>query len=396
MRELEAQALALTPVISQAIAKALTPLREQLLEKDQAIAALIKRLDELPAPVEPQQVDVDAIAKAAAELIVVPEPIPGKNADEVDLEALAKAASELITVPEVDLEALAKAAAELVVVPEPIPGKNADEVDLEALAKAAAELVVVPEPIPGKNADPVDLDALAKAAAGLVVVPEPAVVDTQSLAKAAAEFVELPKVDLALLAAEAAALVVVPQPIAPQEVDLDELARSAAALVPVPKALPAEHGRDALDLEILPGIDETKQYPRGTYAAHRGGLWKSYERTHGMRGWECIVDGIDGVTVTQDSVREFSVTLSKSSGASAVQKFSLPVQVYKGVYREGEPYEANDTATWAGSVWVCNKDATTDKPGTSDDWTLAVKAGRAGKDLRENASQFDPAKGVKL
>lgn len=369
MRELEAQALALTPVISQAIAKALAPLREQLLEKDQAIAALIKRLDELPAPKEPQPVDVEAIAKAAAELIVVPEPIPGKNAEEVDLEALAKAASKLITVP---------------------------EVDLEALAKAAAELIVVPEPIPGKNADPVDLDALAKAAASLVVVPEPAVVDTQALAKAAAEFVELPKVDLALLAVEAAALVVVPQPIAPKEVDLESLARAAAALVPAPIVPQPEHGRDAIDLEILPNIDESKQYPRGTYATHRGGLWKSFERTHGLRGWECIVDGIDGVTVTQDSVREFSVTLSKSSGASAVQKFNLPVQVYKGVYREGEPYEANDTATWAGSVWVCNKDGTTDKPGTSDDWTLTVKAGRAGKDLRENASQFDPAKGVKI
>lgn len=349
MRELEAQALALTPVISQAIAKALAPLREQLLAKDEAIAALVKRLDELPSAPEP-----------------------------------------------VDLAAVAKAAAELITLPEPIPGKDAEPVDLEALAKAAAELVIVPEPVPGKDAEPVDIDAIAKAAAGLVVVPEPIPVDLEGLAKAAAEFVELPKVDLALLAAEAAALVVVPRPIAPQEVDLDELARSAAALVPVPQAAPAEHGRDALDLEILPDIDESKQYPRGTYAAHRGGLWKSYERTHGMRGWECIVDGIDGVTVTQDSVREFSVTLSKSSGTSAVQKFSLPVQVYKGVYREGEPYEANDTATWAGSVWVCNKNATTDKPGTSDDWSLAVKAGRAGKDLRENASQFDPAKGVKL
>lgn len=393
MRELEAQALVLTPVIAQAIAKALAPLREQLLAKDEAIAALVKRLDELPSAPEP--VDMAAVAKAAAELITLPEPIPGKDAEPVDLDALAKAAADLV---KVDLDAVAA----LVQVPEPIPGKDAEPVDLEALAKAAADLIEVPEPVPGKDAEPVDLDALAKAAAALVQVPEPMPgkdaepVDLEALAKAAAEFVQLPKVDLALLAAEAAALVVVPEPIKPQEVDLDELARSAAALVPVPKALPAEHGRDALDLEILPDIDETKQYPRGTYAAHRGGLWKSYERTHGMRGWECIVDGIDGVTVTQDSVREFSVTLSKSSGASAVQKFSLPVQVYKGVYREGEPYEANDTATWAGSVWACNKDATTDKPGTSEDWTLVVKAGRPGKDLRENASQFDPSKGVKL
>jgi hypothetical protein len=392
MRELEAQAKFLAPVIASAVARALEPMQKLLQAKDDQLAALAKRLDELPAPIEP---DLEALAKAAAELVVVPEPIPGKNADEVDLEALAKAASELITVPatpKVDLEALAKAAAELVVVPEPIPGKNADEVDLEALAKAAAELVVVPEPIPGKNADPVDLDSLAQAAAALVVVPEPATVDLEALAKAAAEFVELPKVDLALLAAEAAALVVVPEPIAPKEVDLDELARSAAALVPAPVVPVPEDGRDAIDLEILPSIDESKQYPRGTYAAHRGGLWKSFERTHGMRGWECIVDGVDGVTVTQDSVREFSVTLSKSSGAESVLKASLPAMIYKGVWRPCAA-EPGDTFTFGGSMWHCDK-ATESKPGESSDWTLATKRGRDGNDAVQ--IKRDPPEVVKL
>ena len=159
MRELEAQAKFLAPVIASAVAKALEPMQKLLQAKDDQLAALTKRLDELPAPIEP---DLEALAKAAADLIVVPEPIPGKNADEVDLEALAKAASELISVPvapEVDLEALAKAAADLIVVPEPIPGKDAEPIDLEALAKAAADLIVVPEPIPGKNAEPLDLDA---------------------------------------------------------------------------------------------------------------------------------------------------------------------------------------------------------------------------------------------
>ncbi len=351
MRELEAQAKFLAPVIASAVAKALEPMQKLLQAKDEQLAALAKRLDELPAPVEP---DLAALAKAAAELVVVPEPIPGKDAEPIDLEALAKAASELISVP------------------------TAPEVDLEALAKAAADLIVVPEPIPGKDAEPVDLDALAKAAAELVVVPEPAAVDLDALAKAAAEFVELPKVDLALLAAEAAALVVVPEPIAPKEVDLEELARSAAALVPAPVVPVPEDGRDAIDLEILPSIDESKQYPRGTYAAHRGGLWKSFERTHGMRGWECIVDGVDGVTVTQDSVREFSVTLSKSSGAESVLKASLPAMIYKGVWRPCAA-EPGDTFTFGGSMWHCDK-ATESKPGESSDWTLATKRGRDGND----------------
>lgn len=108
------------------------------------------------------------------------------------------------------------------------------------------------------------------------------------------------------------------------------------------------------------------------------------------------MDGVDGVSVTQDADREFSVKLSKSSGAEVVQKFALPIQIYKGVHRDGDVYDAYDNVTWAGSQWTSTKSQNTDKPGTSDAWVLCVKAGRNGKDLRENASTFDASKGVKL
>lgn len=298
LRELEAQAEFLAPVIAAAVAKAVSPLKEQIARRGAEIANLKKRLDELPAPVEP------------------------------DLAAIAK----LVELPEVK------------------DGKDADPVDLEALAKAAAALVVLPEVKDGKDADPVDLEAVA----ALVKLPEP------------------------------------------EKVDVEEIARAAAALVPAPVIPEPEHGRDAIDLEILPAIDETKQYPRGTYATHRGGLWKSFERTHGMRGWECIVDGVAAVNITQDAEREFSVKLSKSSGAEVVEKFALPIQIYKGVHREGEAYDAHDNVTWAGSQWTSTKSQNTDKPGTSDAWVLCVKAGRNGKDLRESASTFDASKGVSI
>lgn len=302
LRELEAQAEFLAPVISKAaqiiVAQQLGPLRAELKELRLLNSDLQKRLDELPAPVEP------------------------------DLAAIAK----LVELPEVK------------------DGKDAEPVDLEALAKAAAALIEIPEVKDGKDAEPVDLEAVA----ALVKLPEP------------------------------------------EKVDVEEIARAAAALIPVPEVKQPLDGRDAIDLEILPAIDETKQYPRGTYATHRGGLWKSYERTHGMRGWECIVDGVDAVNVTQDAEREFSVKLAKSSGAEVVQKFALPIQIYKGVHREGEAYDQHDSVTWAGSQWTSTKSENTDKPGTSDAWILCVKAGRNGKDLRENASTFDASKGVKL
>lgn len=298
LRELEAQAEFLAPVIAAAVAKAVAPLKDQITQRDVQIADLTKRLDELPVPVEP---DLSAIAA-------------------------------LVQLPEVK------------------DGKDADPVDLEALAKAAAALIELPEVKDGKDAEPVDLEAVA----ALVKLPEP------------------------------------------EKVDVDAIARAAAELIPAPVIPQPEHGRDAIDLEILPAIDESKQYARGTYAAHNGGLWKSYERTHGMRGWECIVDGVAAVNVVQDSDREFSVTLAKSSGDEVVQKFAMPIQIYKGVHRDGEAYDQHDNVTWAGSQWTSTKAQNTDKPGASDAWTLCVKAGRNGKDLRENASTFDASKGVKL
>lgn len=341
LRELEAQAEFLAPVIAAAVAKAVAPLREEIAAKDLTLAALIKRLDELPTP---EPIDLWAIAKR----VQLPEVRNGKDAEPVDLDALAKAA------------------AALVVLPEPIPGKDA-EVDLDALAKAAAALVVVPE------AERVDLEAVA----ALVKLPE--VKDGKDAAP----------VDLEAVAA----LVKLP---ALPEINLDELARKAAALIPVPEVKEPEHGRDALHLEILPGIDEAKTYPRNTYAKHDGGLWRSFEQTNAMRGWECIVEGLKAVYVTQDGDREFSVTLAKSSGVEVVQKFALPIQIYKGVHRDGDEYEAHDTVTWGGSQWTSTKSENTDKPGTNGSWVLCVKAGRPGKDLRENASTFDASRGVKL
>lgn len=341
LRELEAQAEFLAPVIAAAVKSAVQPLRDTLDEKNRQIADLIKRFDELPEPIAP---DLEAIAA----LVVVPEPEKGKDAEPVDLEALAKAA------------------AALVVVPEPIPGKDA-EVDLNALAKAAAALVVVPE------AECVDLEAVA----ALVKLPE--VKDGKD-----ADPVDLEAV---------AALVKVPEA---EKVDVDAIARAAAALVPVPEVKQPVDGRDALHLEILPSIDEAKTYARNTYAKHDGGLWRSFEQTSAMRGWECIVEGLKSVSVAQTGEREFSVTLAKSSGAEVVQKIAMPIQIYKGVHRDGEAYDQHDNVTWAGSQWTSVKSENVDKPGSSDSWTLVVKAGRNGKDLRENASTFDASKGVKL
>lgn len=178
---------------------------------------------------------------------------------------------------------------------------------------------------------------------------------------------------------------------------LEQMVKEAVSHIPVPRdgrdydpdvlqkavndavsALPApQDGRDATALEILPAIDDQKSFPRGTYATHQGGLWRAYEKTHGMRGWECLVDGVADIDVSMTGERLFSVVVRQSSGQRTEKTFSLPVMLYRGVFRAGETYHPGDTVTWGGSLWHCNS-MTGDKPGEahSSGWTLAAKRGR--------------------
>lgn len=172
----------------------------------------------------------------------------------------------------------------------------------------------------------------------------------------------------------------------PELPDVKQLISDALAELPPPQdgktGKDGADGRDALQLEILPDIDEQKSYERGTYATHNGGLWRAFEKTHGMRGWECVVDGVAATEVMQgDDLRSFSVTVTRSGGATEQKKFSTPVMVYRGVFKAGSVYQPGDTVTWGGSLWHCD-DATGDKPGevNSKGWTLAAKRGRDGRD----------------
>ena len=181
---------------------------------------------------------------------------------------------------------------------------------------------------------------------------------------------------------------------------LQELVTAAVSEIPVPRdgkdydpavlkqavhdavaALPpAQDGRDALQLEIQPFIDEGKSYTRGSYATHNGGLWRAYEKTHGMRGWECIVDGVSEVDISMNGQRNFIVTVNRASGASEKKSFDIPTMVYRGVFKSGDEYLPGDTVTWGGSLWHCDEQ-TQDKPGEtgSKGWTLAAKRGRDGR-----------------
>lgn len=225
---------------------------------------------------------------------------------------------------------------------------------------------------------------------------------------------ELP--DIAAMVRDAVAAIPAPRDgksVTPEDIQpmIQALVRNAVAEIPTPKdgkdfdpsmlkqlveqavsdavsAMPAAEpgkdgadGRDALTLEVLPFIDEEKNYPRGSYATHNGGLWRAYEKTHGMRGWECLVDGVAGIEVQHSEQRTFTLTVNRTSGTSETKTFDVPVMIYQGVFKTGQEYLPGDTVTWGGSLWHCDEQ-TQDKPGEagSKGWTLAAKRGRDGRD----------------
>lgn len=261
------------------------------------------------------------------------------------------------------------------------------------------------------------LSRLAKQIEEISNAPNP---DIESMVKAATTHLlaptapELP--DIAAMISDAVAAIPAPRDgkgVTPEDVQpmIQDLVRKAVAEIPTPKdgkdfdpsilkqlvelavsdavsAMPAAEpgkngadGRDALALEILPFIDEEKSYPRGSYATHNGGLWRAYEKTHGIRGWECLVDGVAGIDIQQSEQRSFTLTVNRTSGASETKSFDVPVMIYQGVFKSGQEYLPGDTVTWGGSLWHCDEQ-TQDKPGEagSKGWTLAAKRGRDGRD----------------
>ena len=166
--------------------------------------------------------------------------------------------------------------------------------------------------------------------------------------------------------------------------DIKPLLEKAVSELPKPKD--GEDGKDAVDLEILPEIDESKSYARSTYASHKGGLWRSYEKTIGVRGWECIVDGLANIDVSYDGERKACVRIEQASGVVVEKELAIPAVIAKGVWREGN-YSQGDFVQLSGSSWLAVKD-TSERPGdASGEWILAAKQGGTGKSAYDIAKQ---------
>lgn len=99
-------------------------------------------------------------------------------------------------------------------------------------------------------------------------------------------------------------------------------------------------------------------------------------------------DGKDGEHFTIDDFdiepigeRAFKFKFTKGEICHAFE-FSFPVVLDRGVFVAERQYEQGDAVTWAGSLWIAQKN-TSAKPDTADSgWRLAVKRGRDGRDAK--------------
>ncbi|EFA8978933.1 phage portal protein, partial [Escherichia coli] len=329
----------------------------------------------IPVPRDGRDYDPEVLQKAVNDAVAnIPQPADGKSLTPDDvrpmLEQMVKEAVSHIPVPrdgrDYDPDVLQKAVNDAVAnIPQPADGKSLTPDDVRPMLEQMVKEAVshIPVPRDGRDYDP---EVLQKAVNDAVAnIPQPA--DGKSITP------DDVRPMLEQMVTEAVSHIPVPRD--GRDYDPDVLQKAVLDAV---SALPApQDGRDATALEILPAIDDQKSFPRGTYATHQGGLWRAYEKTHGMRGWECLVDGVADIDVSMTGERLFSVVVRQSSGQRTEKTFSLPVMLYRGVFRAGETYHPGDTVTWGGSLWHCNS-MTGDKPGEahSSGWTLAAKRGR--------------------
>ncbi|EFK0133598.1 phage portal protein, partial [Escherichia coli] len=329
----------------------------------------------IPVPRDGRDYDPDVLQQAVNDAVAnIPVPADGKSITPDDvrpmLEQMVKEAVSHIPVPrdgrDYDPEVLKQAVNDAVAnIPVPADGKSITPDDVRPMLEQMVKEAVshIPVPRDGRDYDP---EVLQKAVNDAVAnIPVPA--DGKSITP------DDVRPMLEQMVKEAVSHIPVPRD--GRDYDPDVLQKAVLDAV---RALPApQDGRDATALEIIPAIDDQKSFPRGTYATHQGGLWRAYEKTHGMRGWECLVDGVADIDVSMTGERSFTVVVRQSSGQRTEKTFSLPVMLYRGVFRAGETYHPGDTVTWGGSLWHCNS-MTGDKPGEahSSGWTLAAKRGR--------------------
>lgn len=237
-----------------------------------------------------------------------------------------------------------------------------------------------------------------------IKIPEPEKVDIEALAESAAALIEKPQDGKSVYVEDVMPFV-------------EELVSKAIADLPKP-----ENGKDA-DMhalkehlaELVKSIEPAAPLPAptvdevaATFERRFSDLTLSWER-QARDTFEKAADRMPKPKDGRDAVEleNFDLTLAEDgrtitvkmqAGETVIEKsVKIAAVIDKGTYKHEGQYEKGDGTSYGGSYWIAKCDNPQGVPGSGEtDWRCAVKAGRPGKDLRDNASKVDPAKGVSI
>lgn len=178
----------------------------------------------------------------------------------------------------------------------------------------------------------------------------------------------------------------------PEKVDVEEIAKQAAALIPAPDPLDQtevvkevlaqirqpEDGKSVTLEDIQPLFDKAfgswaLDFERRAQDLFQKAVDKMPKPKDGIDAL-----GFDDLSVEHDGEREITIKFSRGEEVKSFP-FTLPVVLYRGVFKEGDDYTKSDSVTFGGSLFISQKDSPQGKPGESDDWKLSCKRGRDGK-----------------
>lgn len=179
-----------------------------------------------------------------------------------------------------------------------------------------------------------------------------------------------------------AALVPTPQDGAPgRDADPAEIVRAVEiAVAALPRPQDGAPGRDGADGKDGVGVAGALIDREGSLVVTLtdGGI-RELGPVVGKDG-EAGADGRHADALDLGFDGERTLTIRTAHGEATKEAvYKLPIVIDRGVYKEGQTYEAGDAVTWGGSLWIARRE-TAARPETDDSWRLSVKKGRDGKD----------------
>lgn len=265
-------------------------------------------------------------------------------------------------------------------------GKEIGGLIREAIAPVKRELEELRERAPekgdpGQDAEPVDVDALSDlVVAKLLESPRLQTLVDLATADAVSKHFEANPVqhgrdaDPAVIKATVKAAVdALPVPKDGRDGDPVTEQQLAAAVAKHLAANPPQAGADGVGLA-------------GAMIDRAGELVITTTKGEAIRLGKVVgEDGRDGIsfdTASGDYDAERGFVISLGAGDRRKQ-FVLPYMVHRGFWREGLGVKAGESATHDGALWIAKR-ANASRPclENTDDWILAARKGRDGKDGR--------------